>query len=110
MYVAMNRFHIRRGQEETFENIWKQRESRLSGMSGFRSFRLLRGETQDEFTLFASHTIWDSEASFKAWTKSEAFREAHKNAGDHRNVYLGHPHFEGFREVSGTAESAEEPA
>ncbi|NGX16365.1 antibiotic biosynthesis monooxygenase [Wenzhouxiangella sp. XN24] len=107
MYIAMNRFHIRPGEEETFENIWKQRESRLRELPGFRSFRLLRGESQEEFTLFASHTIWDSEAAFQAWTKSEAFRQAHKNAGAHNNVYLGHPRFEGFQEVPGTAESAE---
>jgi heme-degrading monooxygenase HmoA len=33
---------------------------------------------------------------FEAWTKSEAFRAAHHNAGDNKPLYLGHPQFEGF--------------
>ena len=33
---------------------------------------------------------------FEAWTKSEAFRLAHRGAGDNKPLYLGHPRFEGF--------------
>ncbi|MBT3993097.1 MAG: antibiotic biosynthesis monooxygenase, partial [Gammaproteobacteria bacterium] len=33
------------------------------------------------------------------WTKSEAFRAAHKGAGGHSDVYIGHPVFEGFEVV-----------
>ena len=33
------------------------------------------------------------------WTKSEAFRQAHKGAGSHKNLYDGHPIFEGFESV-----------
>ena len=33
------------------------------------------------------------------WTKSEAFKLAHKNAGQHKNLYLGAPNFEGFEVV-----------
>ena len=53
----------------------------------------------EEHTLFASHSIWESEDAFVAWTKSEAFRAAHANAGDNRGMYLGHPQFEGFEVV-----------
>ena len=28
--------------------------------------------------------------------KSESFRKAHKNTGQHKDFYLGHPDFEGF--------------
>ena len=58
--------------------------------------RLLRGATDDECTLFATHTIWASEAAFRDWTNSENFRQAHANAGSARDIYLGHPVFEGF--------------
>ena len=57
----------------------------------------------EDHTLYASHTIWESRAAFDAWTKSEAFRAAHRNAGDHKPLYLGHPQFEGF-EVRQTVE------
>ena len=42
-------------------------------------------------------------AAFEAWTKSEAFRAAHRDAGDHKPLYFGHPRFEGF-EVRQTVE------
>ena len=31
--------------------------------------------------------------------KSEAFKLAHKNAGQHKDIYIGHPVFEGFNVV-----------
>ena len=37
-----------------------------------------------------------SQDAFIAWTKSEAFKLAHKNAGQHKDIYIGHPVFEGF--------------
>ena len=101
MFIAMNRFKIRPGRETDFENIWKQRDSHLEGVAGFEKFNLVRGKMdQDEtFTLYASHTVWRSEDDFLNWTKSEAFRQAHKSAGAHSDVYLEHPEFEGFTAV-----------
>ena len=34
-YIAMNRFKIVIGREEDFENIWRNRETHLDGVSGF---------------------------------------------------------------------------
>lgn len=103
MFFAMNRFRIAVGHEETFENIWKGRDSSLAEMPGFQSFHLLRGETNVEegYTLFASHSIWASRQDFVAWTKSENFRQAHRSAADNRGIYLGPPKFEGFVVVEG---------
>lgn len=98
-FIAMNRFRIAKGREEDFEAIWKGRDSRLNEMKGFVEFHLLRGPEHEDHTLYSSHTIWDSRADFEAWTKSEQFREAHKNAGGHEGIYLGHPDFEGFEVV-----------
>lgn len=99
MFVAMNRFRIARGREDEFVSIWKNRESYLDGVPGFRTFHLLRGPQHEEFTLFASHSIWDSAADFENWTRSEAFRKAHAGAGTAKGLYLGHPEFEGFEAV-----------
>ena len=101
MYIAMNRFKIRPGREADFENIWKFRDSHLKGVPGFEQFNLVRGKTSEEgnFTLYASHSVWRSENDFLNWTKSHAFRQAHEGAGKHRDVYLGHPEFEGFTVV-----------
>lgn len=101
MFVAMNRFRIAPGREAEFEEIWRQRETRLEEMEGFVSFHLLKGPEGEDHTLYASHTIWRDEAAFRAWTTSQQFRDAHRNAGDNRGVYLGHPQFEGFTAVEG---------
>ena len=103
MYIAMNRFKVQNGSEQAFEDVWKNRDSTLSEMKGFREFHLLRGPVNERegYTLFASHAVWDSYEDFIAWTKSENFRAAHKNAGQSKVTYLGHPQFEGFSVVEG---------
>jgi heme-degrading monooxygenase HmoA len=99
MYIAMNRFQVMRGQEDAFEQVWTSRDTFLDGVPGFVEFHLLRGPEAEDHTLFASHTVWRSRADFEAWTRSEAFRQAHRNAGDNKPLYLGHPRFEGFEVV-----------
>lgn len=100
MYVAMNRFKIKLGCEQEFIEIWKSRDSYLDAVPGFQSFNLLRGASNEEFTLFASHSLWNSKQDFINWTESEAFRKAHAGAGGKtKDIYLGPPQFEGFESV-----------
>ena len=96
MYIAMNRFRIRPGHEAEFLEVWRNRDSHLDGVPGFKQFNMLQGPTTDEHTLFVSHTTWESKDVFTAWTQSEAFRKAHAGAGGSREMYLGPPQFEGF--------------
>lgn len=98
MFIAMNRFKVRKGSEQAFEAVWSGRESYLDRMTGFVEFHLLKGPEADDHTLYSSHTVWRSKADFEAWTKSEEFRMAHARAGNERtgNLYLEHPKFEGF--------------
>lgn len=99
MFIAMNRFKVALGREDDFETIWRERETFLDEVPGYREFHLLRGDSTDEFTLYASHTVWESREAFEDWTKSEAFRKAHGGAGRSSGVMLGHPQFEGFKSV-----------
>ena len=71
----------------------------MNGTKGFKEFHLVKGEKTSEYSLYASHTVWESKEDFINWTKSEAFRLAHKNAGQHKDLYLGPPNFEGFETV-----------
>ena len=96
MYIAMNRFKIVLGKEKQFEDIWQNRDSHLDNVPGFIDFNLIKGSSNEEFTIYASHSRWKSEQDFINWTKSESFRLAHKNTGQHKDIYLGHPDFEGF--------------
>lgn len=99
MYLTMNRFKVKLGQEDAFEAIWTGRDSHLPQVAGFKAFHLMKGPQKDGYRLYASHTMWESEAAFTAWTKSEAFRAAHRGAGDSRDVYLGPPELEIFESV-----------
>lgn len=105
MFIAMNRFKVNPDKTEAFEDVWKSRESHLESVPGFVEFHLLKGPVYEDHALYASHTVWASKAAFEAWTKSEAFRAAHKNAGNHEDLYAGHPQFEGFEVVQEIAAS-----
>ncbi len=99
MYIAMNRFRIAKGHENDFEELWRKRESRLDEVPGFSEFHLLKGPADEDATLYASHTIWDSHTAFVAWTESDNFRQAHAQARAPKGTYLGHPNFEGFEVI-----------
>jgi heme-degrading monooxygenase HmoA len=101
MFVAMNRFKVALGEEAAFEAVWRGRDSRLKEVPGFVDFKLLRGPAKDDHTLYCSHSLWADRAAFEAWTKSEQFRHAHRDAGDSKPLYLGPPEFEGFEPVEG---------
>lgn len=98
MFIAMNRFRVAPGAEADFEQVWLSRDVHLKTVPGFDSFHLLRGPAGEDHVLYASHTVWASKAAFEDWTRSDAFREAHKGAGQTgtRSLYLGPPQFEGF--------------
>lgn len=104
MYLTMNRFRVKPGQEDTFEAIWKSRDSHLPAVKGFVAFHLMKGPLVkgaegEGHRLYASHTLWESREAFEAWTRSEAFRAAHKGAGAHADIYLGPPELELFESV-----------
>src|SRR5215470_16689908 len=77
MFIAMNRFRVKKGSEDAFEEVWLSRDTQLTKVPGFVEFHLLKGPEHEDYTLYASHTAWQSKATFEAWTKSEAFRLAH---------------------------------
>ena len=98
MFIAMNRFKVKKGSEDAFEKVWSSRESHLDRMAGFVEFHLLKGPEAEDHTLYASHTLWQNKASFEGWTRSEEFRAAHARAGNESTgqLYLEHPKFESF--------------
>jgi len=99
MFIAMNRFKVLPGSEAAFEEVWTSRDTHLRDVPGFVEFHLLRGPVREDHVLYSSHTIWRSRATFEAWTNSEAFRAAHRNAGGNKPLYAGHPEFEGFEVI-----------
>jgi heme-degrading monooxygenase HmoA len=99
MYLTMNRFKVAAAHAEEFEAMWKNRDSHLKTVPGFRSFALLKGPQNGDTILYASHTIWADEHSFRDWTRSEAFRAAHGGAKSSEHMYQGAPELELFEAV-----------
>jgi heme-degrading monooxygenase HmoA len=99
MFLTMNRFKVKPGQEAVFEAVWTGRDSHLPQVPGFVAFHQMKGPQCEGYRLYASHTLWQSEAAFQDWTRSDAFRAAHRGAGDSRDIYLGPPELEIFEAV-----------
>jgi len=99
MYIAMNRFTVKSENAEAFETLWLNRDSHLKDMEGFVEFHMLRAAEAEGMVLFASHTVWASEEAFRGWTRSDAFRDAHKNARTTAKLHEGSPTFEGFTTI-----------
>ena len=97
MFIAMNRFQVKKGCEHDFEDVWLSRDTYLDAVPDFIEFHLLKGPEREDHVLYSSHTVWRSYEDFEAWTKSEQFRKAHAGAGGNKPLYLGHPDFEGFQ-------------
>lgn len=108
MYLAMNRFTVPVQNAPAFEDLWLNRDSHLQQMEGFVDFHMLKGPEEDGRVLYASHTVWQTEEHFRAWTRSVAFRAAHAGAGGSAKLHEGTPRFEGFRAIQhiGAAERA----
>ena len=88
MFIAMNRYRVRAEYSSGFEKVWRERDSHLEAVPGFVGFYLLKGAEGDDHVLYASHSTWHSRGDFEAWTKSDAFRKAHKNAGQNKGLYF----------------------
>jgi heme-degrading monooxygenase HmoA len=65
MFIAMNRFKVRTGEEPAFETRWRERDTHLHTVPGFVEFHLLKGPERDDHVLYASHTIWRSARRFR---------------------------------------------
>jgi len=44
MFIAVNRFQVIPGQEETFQEVWLSRDTHLADVAGIVEFQLLRSE------------------------------------------------------------------
>ena len=102
----MNNFRVNPDKCDDFERAWRERDSFLNGFAGFEQFHLLKGPLDDDGAqLYASHTVWRDEASFRAWVESEAFRKAHAQ-GKLTGVLAGPPKFMGWTVVDLAAPGA----
>jgi heme oxygenase (mycobilin-producing) len=76
MIVVSNRLQVAPGREKDFEERFEGRAGLVENMPGFIRLEILRPIKSDYYTVL---THWEDEASFRAWTESSEFQEAHRN-------------------------------
>ena len=105
MYIAMNRFKVAKGREDRV-----RRDVDEPGLLFARNTRLHRVSPAARPRARGSPAVYlalhlGSYEAFQNWTRSEAFRKAHANAGSMpEGLTLAAPAFEGF-EVVGEVKS-----
>ncbi len=106
MYIVCNRIPVTAGHEDAFESRFANRASLVDGMPGFISFSLLRPQTEDD--PYVVMTFWESEAHFKNWTDSDAFKSQHANSGTlPPETFAGRPKLEYFEVIQTTIDAPE---
>ncbi|HXH28483.1 MAG TPA: antibiotic biosynthesis monooxygenase [Candidatus Polarisedimenticolia bacterium] len=89
MFVVTNRIPVAPGQEEAFEDRFRNRAHLIDRAPGFVKNQVLRPvqrrfnhatgawEESPERGFYLVQTTWETEEAFWDWTRSESFREAH---------------------------------
>jgi heme-degrading monooxygenase HmoA len=76
MIVVSKRIQVAQGHEKEFEERFEGRARLVEHMPGFVRLEILRPMKSDYYIVL---THWADEASFRAWTESAEFTEAHRN-------------------------------
>lgn len=76
MIVVSNRIQVAAGHEKEFEARFSGRAGLVEKMAGFVRLEILRPIKSDYYVVL---THWENEESFRAWTESPEFQEAHRN-------------------------------
>lgn len=98
MFVTMNRIPIRQGYEDVFAKRFRKRAGLVDQTPGFIRNMVLRPCDEDGCHIVL--TLWESKEAFLAWTKSEAFRKAHRKAEDApKAMFLGPAQLETYEVV-----------
>ena len=90
MFISINHIPVKKGREEDFERMFKERERAVEDQPGFLSLdvlkpgmRMLMGgkpeQTDNEYQVL---TRWESEEAFRGWVHSDAFKKAHSREFD----------------------------
>ena len=91
MFIAMNRFRVRRGCEADFEAVWLNRDVFINREPGFVAFHMLKGPQTDECSLYVSHTIWASREAFRELDAVGKFSRGAQRRGREQAALSGRP-------------------
>ena len=74
-FVAINYISCKDHYKPRFEELFATRKGAIDMMPGFVNMQVLKPKEEGEYLIVS---FWESEDSFKDWTKSKAFIEGHK--------------------------------
>ncbi|MCC6484619.1 MAG: antibiotic biosynthesis monooxygenase [Armatimonadetes bacterium] len=74
--IVINEITCAKSYQARFEKLFKSRVHAIDGSPGFVAMRVLQDSKKPLSYLVM--TLWESEETFLAWTKSEEFRDGHK--------------------------------
>ncbi len=87
MVIVTNTNHIKKGEGQRLIDRFNK-VGKIEYMEGFLGLEVLLTENTKEYDEVTISTRWESKDAFKAWTKSDAFREAHSRDGGGRPDYI----------------------
>ncbi|WP_278913868.1 antibiotic biosynthesis monooxygenase family protein [Deinococcus wulumuqiensis] len=90
MMTVMNRIGVKPEFAAQFEESFRNRAGLVDGMPGFIRNEVLRPtKPGDPYIVL---TYWQDEASFRAWTESDAFKQGHARSGSlPHDAFTGRP-------------------
>jgi len=89
MFITMNRIPVNPEFSQAFEERFASRAGLVDHAPGFVRNLVLRPEknSSDRYIVM---TLWESEADFLAWTKTDDFKQAHSGVRQApEGMYLG---------------------
>ena len=79
MITVMNRIGVKPDFAAQFEESFRNRAGLVDGMPGFVRNEVLKPtKPGDPYIVL---TYWEDQASFQAWTESDAFEQGHSRSG-----------------------------
>ena len=96
MFVVTNRVPVADQYREEFERRFKNRAGQIDKQPGFVRMEILR--PLNDTSCYCVSVVWENEAAFKNWVKSEDFAEAHKNPMP-KEAYTGDASMETFERI-----------
>lgn len=108
MFISINHIPVKAGREKDFEQMFREREKAVENEPGFVSMdvltpgkkQMMGGPPEAAGNEYQVLTRWESEADFRNWLKSDAFKKAHSREVDStifdgRSYLTLHPAVEG---------------
>ncbi|GIN92394.1 heme-degrading monooxygenase [Siminovitchia terrae] len=87
MVIVTNTNHIKKGEGQRLIDRFNK-VGKIEYMEGFLGLEVLFNENTKDYDEVTISTRWDSKDDFTAWTKSDAFREAHSRDPGGRPDYI----------------------